>query len=370
MVRLRHTQAASAAVTAVYLCLCRYETFAALLLTCTINPYSSLGASSEKTSMQVNKAPAESKSSTRSDKQITDYLSRHSAFASNSLEDHSGRQPLAALENLQAALSNLHVAYDLNKPAAIAGGRPMASAPSGAEGTNVPQYGAGITSSGVHVIRSNDMQAQPSRLQSHPIQCSPDPETASCSDTRKAQLDAQPACRLFQCDPGSIAAHVATSPSTPLQTDNHSNMSDTTEQSMPTLTCISTSATQYMLRSDDCVPGAQPAPAGNTPAAIQYTPDYTPSLYCTPCDLSPTYTQYTAFKSPPTNGKERWYTPGTNVDSCDSHDVSTHQTECALSRSHSLSRPDSPSLLYGQGSAFSADILGQENDISSQWLTT
>ena len=323
--------------------------------------------------MQADKAPEERNGSTRSDKLITDYLSRHSASATKAVEVHGGRQPLAALENLQAALSNLHVAYDLNKPAKIAGSKPMVSAPSGAEGTNVPWYSARVTSNGVQVIRSNDMQAQSSGLQSHPIQCCPIPETASRSDTSKVQLDAdQSACCLFQHDPaGSTAAHLDTSPSTSLQTDNHSSVSDRTEQSTPALTCSNTSAEQNMLMSDDCLPGAQRTAAANTPAAMQHTPDYTPTVYCTPCESSPTYAHCTAFESPPPNGKELWYTPGTNLDSCDSHmhDVSTHLTECAFSSSDSLSRPDSPSLLYGQGCAFSVDILGQENSMSSQWLT-
>ena len=209
------------------------------------------------------------------------------------------------------------------------------------------------------------------RLQSHPMPSSPVPETACCSYTSKVQLDSdQPACCLFQHDPaGSTAAHLTMSLLTPLQTDNHSSIFGRTEQSTRTLTSTSTFTEQDRLVSDACLPETLPAAAANTPAALQYTPDYTPTVYCTPYDSSPTYAHYTTAESPPANVKERWYTPGTNLDTCDSHDVSAHLTANAFSSSHSLSRPDSPSLLYGQGSAFSADILGQENDISSQWLT-
>ena len=353
-------------MTAVYLCLCRYEISAALLHTCTISPYSSLVATIEENSLQVDKAPLERNSSTRSDKLITDYLSRHSASAaSKSVEDHIGRQPLAALQNLQAALSNLHVAYDLNKPAKNAGSKLMATAHIGPAGSNVPQYGAGARSNQTQVIRSNAMQAQSIRPQSHTIHCTPTPETACCSDASKVQ----PACCLLQHDPaGFTAAQLANSPSTPLQTDYHSSISDKTKHTVPTLTCIGTSAEQDMSTSDHCQPGAEPA-AANTPATVQYTPDYTPAVYCTPDDSSPTHAHFATFESPPSNGKECWYTPGTTHDTCDSDDVATDLTECASSPSNFLSRPDSPSLLYGQGSAFSADTLGQGNDVSSQWLT-
>ena len=320
----------------------------------------------------MDKAPVERNGSTRSDKLITDYLSRHSASAaSKSVEGHSSRHPLAALENLQAALSNLSVAYDFDKPAENAESKPMAMAHSGPAGSDALQHAAEATSSEVQVIRSNDIKAQSSRLQSHPIQCSPVPETACCSYTGKVQLDSNhPACCLFQHDPaGSTAPHLTNSPSTPLQTDNHSSILGRTEQSTPLLTSTSTFAGQDRSSSDDCLPGALPAAAASTPAALQHTPDYTPTVYCTPYDSSPTYAHYTMAESPPANVKERWYTPGTNLDTCDPHGVSTQLTECAFSPSHSLSRPDSPSLLYGQGSAFSADMLGKENDISSQWLT-
>ena len=324
--------------------------------------------------MQVDKVPVGRKGSTRSDKLITDYLSRHSASAaSKSVEDHSGhsgRQPLAALENLQAALSHLHVAFDSDKPAKNAGSKSMATAHSGPGGTNGPHYGAGARSNKAQVLRSNGMQGQSSRLQSHPIQCSPIPQTACNSDARIVRMDQdQPACCLFRHDPAdSTAAQLVTSPATPVQTDNHSSSSDRTEQTVPPSTCTSTSA-EYDMLTSDCQPGAQPAAAANTPAAMQYTPDHTPTVYCTPYDSSPTYARYTMFESPPSNGKERWYTPGTNPDTCDSYDVATHLTGCAVSPSPSLSRPDSPSLLYGHGSAFSTDVVGQGNDISSEWLT-
>lgn len=231
-------------------------------------------------------------------------------------------------------------------------------------------YVAEARSNEVQMISCNDTKAQASRLQSHPIECSPTPETARRSYTSRVHLGSdQPACCLFQCDPaGSPSVLHANSPSTPLQTDNHSGMSDKTEQSAPTLMCASTSVEQDVSASDEVLQRAQPAAAAYTPTAVQHTPDHTPSVYFTPYDSSPTCAHHAALGSPPPDGKEHWYSPGTIADIGESYAVHTHLTGCAFSPNHSLSRPDSPTLLTCQGSAFSADILSQENDVSSQWL--
>lgn len=309
------------------------------------------------------------RNSSRSDKLITDYLSRHSASAASksSSEIPGARQPFTALENLQAALCNLHMAHDMNKSAKTAGSKHIVTAQSGpADGSSMLPDVAEARSNEVHMISDNDTKAQASRLQSHPIECSPTPETA-CSTSRVQLGSDQPACRLFQCDPAVTLELRANSPSTPLQTDNHSSMSDRTEQSAPTLTCAST---LDISASDDCLQRAQPAAAAAayTPAAMQHTPDHTPSVYFTPYDSSPTYAHHAVLESPPPDGKEHWYSPGTIPDSGGSYAVGAHLTGCAFTPSHSFSRPDSPTLLTCQGSAFSADVLCQENDISSQWL--
>lgn len=295
---------------------------------------------------------------------ITDYLSRHSASAaSKSSQIPGARQPFTALENLQAALSNLHMAHDMNKSAKTAGSKPMGAAHTGpAEGSSMLPYVAEARSNEVQMISGNDTKAQASRLQSHPIECSPTPETACSSYTSRVQLGSdQPACCLFQCDlAGSPSVLHDNSTSTPLQTDNHSSMSDRTEQSA--------SVEQDISASDGCLQRAQSAAAAYTPAAMQHTPDHTPSVYFTPYDSSPTYAHHAVLESPPPDGKERWYSPGTIPDMGESYAVRSHQTGCAFTPRHSLSRPDSPTLLTCQGSAFSADILSQENDISSQWL--
>lgn len=84
------------------------------------------------------------------------------------------------------------------------------------------------------------------------------------------------------------------------------------------------------------------------------------------------YAHHTAVESPSPDGDERWYSPGITLETSnlDAQDAAIHTLGCEMSPGHFFSRPDSPSLLYGQGSAFSVDVLGQENDVSSQWLTS
>lgn len=250
----------------------------------------------------------------------------------------------------------------MNKSAKAAGSKPIVTAHGGpAEGSSMLPHVAEARSNEVHMMSGNDTKAQTSRLQSHPIECSPTPETA-CKSKSRVQLGSdQPACSLVTCDLAGLPSVLhANSPSTPLQTDNHSSMSDRTEQSAPTLTWASTSVEQNVSASEYCLQRAQPAAAASTPAAMQHTPDHSPSVYFTPS--SPTYAHHTALGSPPPDGKEHWYSPGTILD------IGGPYAVRAFSPSHSLSRPDSPTLLTCQGSAFSADILSQENDISSQWL--
>ena len=313
----------------------------------------------------------EQSGSTKSDKLISDYLSRHSASAAKESpqgRQSLGRQPLAALENLQAALSNLHVAYDLNKAAKKAESTPVSQCVAEARSDEVR-----LDVDEVQARHSNDTEQQSSRLQSHLILCSPSPETTCTSFTSKVQVASdKPACCLFQHDPAKAPSpDVATSPLTPLQTTTCSRMLDRTEQYAPVLTCTGTSMEQDLLTTASHARKAEPVSAPCTPAAVQSTAEHSPTVYCTPHGSSPVSAHiHTAIESPSPDDQEQWYTPETIPDNTfNSQEVATHLTECAFSPGHSFSRPDSPSLLYGQGSAFSADVLDQEDNSSSHWLT-
>lgn len=362
LVTLRQ-QAVSAAVAAEYLYPCRYHHTARLLQLCSTSLIHAPLRHVSAAAMQVDDvAPAECCGSTRSDKLITDYLSRHSA--NTCLKGHAVRQPLAALENLQAALSDLHVAYELKKPSKKTDSKPVFAHHSRpVAGYGVYQHNADARSREVQAEHSRAFtQRQSIMLQSHPIQCSPLPETASTSRASRVQATAhETECCLVQDKPAAFPS------SAPLQTC--CSLPDTIEQKGSILT--STSMAQD-LTSESTPCRAGPVTAAYIPADLQYTAEHSPTVYCTPHGSSPTFARQTAFESPSPNNSEQWYSPGTILDtsSLSSHDDDTHLTGCKSSADHFLNRPDSPSLLYGRGSVFSVDVLGQENNVSSQWLAS
>lgn len=318
--------------------------------------------------LQVDVAQAEQCGSTRSDKLISDYLSRHSA--TKPLQGHAVRHPLAALENLQAALSDLHVAYDLDKPAKKFDSKPVVAHHSGqAAGGRVYRYAASSRSQ-EDVLKADEFQSEhhltqqhSPRLEPHPSQCSPVAETACTSGASGVQITSdETGCCLVQCNPATFPSPM------PLHATCYS-LPDEIEQESSTLNSTTT-AQDSISASTPC--RADSVTAALTPAALLYTAEHSPSVYCTPHGSSPMFAHHTMVESPSPDGDEGWYSPGMILETCilDAHDPARHPPGCDLSPGRCFSRPDSPSLLYGQGSAFSVDVLGQENDVSSQWLTS
>ncbi|KAL0048589.1 hypothetical protein WJX82_006599 [Trebouxia sp. C0006] len=80
--------------------------------------------------------------------------------------------------------------------------------------------------------------------------------------------------------------------------------------------------------------------------------------------------------SPPGATEEFWYTPNsadssTCIDNAFLEDSSTHSRpiDAQTSPGSVIDRADSPSLLYGEGSAFSKEVLEESISSLGQWLT-
>jgi len=115
-----------------------------------------------------------------------------------------------------------------------------------------------------------------------------------------------------------------------------------------------------------------------TPAAgIQATIADRLTPYFTPNSLSRRYCHGSCSQpSPPGATEEFWYTPNSAdssacIDSAFLEDFSTHSRPllAKISPGSMIDRADSPSLLYGEGSAFSKEVLEESISSLGQWLT-
>lgn len=310
-------------------------------------------------------------SSTRSDKLITDYLSRQSAsHASRAAQGQAVRPPLAALENLQEALSELQLAYGMSRPAvtSIRHCRLTFKAGQTAD-SNVDQ---GVRPNREQAEMNHAItQERSAMLQSHPIQCSPIPDTHCVSRVANEHpISEEPASRLHSLSAAaSTLTGPAACPSTPVQSVCHNTEPDRAEQGSLS---VAQSSTKLKDSSAIHMLSVKPAAFAYTSADAPplTTSEGTPTAYFTPHESASRSANQ--FHSPSPDGTECWYTPSTSEGSAFNDDGVSHniaiQLDHTLSSGQSISRADSPSLLYGQGSAFSAETLGQGNDLSSQWL--
>ena len=133
----------------------------------------------------------------------------------------------------------------------------------------------------------------------------------------------------------------------------------------------------------NCLPSPNISPVSHvsrTPndVAAWSAPGNTDTPYFTPCDSSLQRPQSTsAPPSPSRVSKEEWYTPDSRRSSeCDVEDTA-NSDEVVVSTpfgadqkvGYTIGRADSPSLLYGEGSAFNTELLEQASGLSGLWLT-
>ena len=301
---------------------------------------------------------------------ITAYLSRQSG-ANKLTQGGAARQPLAALENLQEALSELHLAYDLSRSAVTPTSRALPTSNSGqTAGSSITKFKpGGKDEMKHHHIAEFSAQQQSAEQQADTIQGHPASQRHDVPLVGVHEGATDPAGR--PCQHGSAqssSADDAAEPTTPLQSGNSYRAQNRAEQSAQSMTSTSSSSAEvYLLTSD----GASQMPV---PAATQTFFGTSPTVYCTPHAMHPSLNeQALSFRSPLLDDEEHWYTPmsteksALNADIASSHIANLSQH--TLTPGDEVSRADSPSLLYGRGSAFSTDMLGQENEVSSHWLT-
>ena len=315
--------------------------------------------------MQGDKTVARHQDSSASDKLITAYLSRQSG-ANKPSQGFAARQPLAALENLQEALSELHLAYDLSKSAVMSTSQPLNACNNGqTAGSSTTKFRPSGKRQGLHHrIVDLPAQQQSAMRQSEPNQGYPSSKIHNVPLVG-VHIDASdPAGRPCQRDSAEFAAaDGAAEPSTPLQPGSRCQAQNRAEQSAQSMTSTCGSSVGMDLLTS--------APAVQLPLAAltQTNLKDSPTAYLTPHAIDPSPNELAwSCQSP---SPEHWYTPMSTANSA-SNAASNHTAglaEHTSSPGHSIRRADSPSLLYGWGSAFSTDLLGQENEVSSHWLT-
>lgn len=147
-------------------------------------------------------------------------------------------------------------------------------------------------------------------------------------------------------------------------------------------TTMSSSATATATSCNDSVHdaaslhGLQTDP-GTPAAGIQATIADRLTPYFTPNSLSRRHCHGSCSQpSAPEAAEEFWCTPNSAdssacIDNAFLEDFSTHSRplDAKISPGSMIDRADSPSLLYGKGSAFSKEVLEESTSSLSQWLT-
>ena len=340
---------------------------------------------------QADKTAAQRHDETTTDKLISDYLLRHSGANAKPARQSTVRQPLAALENLQEALSDLQiqVAYDLSR-SGTADNQPgnrsfkTQAATSGSGLLNSRGQTGQPQSKASSPVRVHAAERRAARLQSYPIQCSPIPDIPCVSRLNDNDDTQHSSCRLFShasilALPADLAAAAADLLTRMQPVDGrlpkHAEQSDV-------CTKHGSSFSVQGVPTGDLV-AHQPEPLVQTPAPSAAAPmpacEASPTVYSTPHVAPAIHADQALSDQVLSPGIDtRWYTPmssgsleadtQTATGLQDSWADRQHQQALVNSPMHYPSRADSPSLLYGRGSAFHADTLDVANDLSNQWL--
>ncbi|DBA76187.1 hypothetical protein WJX77_002574 [Trebouxia sp. C0004] len=303
---------------------------------------------------------------TTTDKLITDYLSRHSVPGNASFsKQRLGRQPLASMENLQEALSGLQLAVKSSRQAYA----PVKSSDNamadniGKDNRQRAAEAAGQAVSGTH---GNQHDTAPQTSTDNPV---------SLQDKDCAQ-QASAVASGFQQQLHQQRAH------DPGCSDEAARHDINPDVKLRLMTTMSGSTTATATSCNDNIHdaaslhGLQTDP-GTPAAGIQVTIADRLTPYFTPSSLSHRRCHGSCSQpSPPGATEELWYTPNSGDSSacmdnafCDDFSTQSHPFDTQISPGSTIDRADSPSLLYGKGSAFSKEILEESMGALGQWLT-
>ena len=142
-------------------------------------------------------------------------------------------------------------------------------------------------------------------------------------------------------------------------------------------TTMSGCAIATATRCNDNMHDGLQADPGTPAAGIQATIADRLTPYFTPNSLSRHQCHGSSSQpSPPGATEEFWYTPNSGDSSacmdnavCEDFSTHSHLYDAKISSGSMINRADSPSLLYGKGSAFSKEVLEESIGPLGQWLT-
>lgn len=307
---------------------------------------------------------------TATDKLITDYLTRHSASGSHqSAKRHIGRQPLAAMENLQEALTDLQLAVESSRP--VCASNKAALLPHSHVLDSSRDYGSqavaeagGTIAPTRSVSQEESADLQSHTVQSYPTHCSPALDSKCVSRASTVPSVAHE----HECSGAtyshSVPCHNVAAASGPLHEADVDRLAASGAAIASMTTDQHIDQSRVDMQSDPRTPNGnllwEASASGRTP----YFTQQFQSIISSP--------------SPHVAGDEQWFTP-TGIDSpgCETNDAEgcdksydhDYLIGAAVSPGNTLDRSDSPSLLYGKGSAFNTDVLGEDNGFLGHWLT-
>ncbi|DBA69235.1 TPA: hypothetical protein ACH3X2_012979 [Trebouxia sp. C0005] len=276
-----------------------------------------------------------------------------------------GRQPLASMENLQEALSELQSAVKSSRQAyaPVKSSNNVMADSFGRDSTQRAAEAAAQAVSGnhgsQHDIASQTTTDDPVSLQDTDCAQQASAVASDCQQHVHQHRAHDPGCNdaaaIHDINPDADLSHRTTmsGSATATATSCNDNIHD--------------AASLHGLQTD---PGT-PAAGIQVTIADRLTPYFTPnSLSCHQCHDS------CSQSSPPGATEELWYTPNSGdasacMDNAFCEDVSTHSCpfDAMISPGSIIDRADSPSLLYGKGSAFSKEVLEESVGSLGQWLT-
>lgn len=311
--------------------------------------------------LQANNLQFKRPAPATTDKLITDYLTRHSAPGYASTRQF-GRQPLAAMENLQEALTELQLAVGSSRQACA-----LVKPPDTTTTCRSAAKGACHASEAVSSI---------------PVTCHQDVAPQACMPVSATDCAPNASTVASECQERRMSPIPSGSKAPAAQ----ENDPDADLDNRP-ITCGNPTAAVHdaNLQNDESTGGMQRDPGTPAGALTPSTPADSLTPYFTPNNSSlPMYQGLSLSQSSLGDHEEQWYTPpsagcsafsASNIASCEANSITNTCTLGALDTLESvvldsmLDRAGSPILLYGKGGVFSTDFLQDSNGPQGHWLT-